>query len=53
MAVLDRLNPTFPFTRLVELISRGRATRAELEQMRDMPGLAQNWQRRAAEMLER
>jgi len=51
--VLDRLNPTFPFTRLVELITRGKATTAELEQMRDMPGLAQDWQRRAAEMLAR
>jgi MOSC domain-containing protein YiiM len=51
--LLDRLNPTFPFTRLVELIRRGKATREELEQMRDMPGLAQNWQRHAAEMLTR
>lgn len=51
--LLDRLNPTFPFSRLVELISRGKATRAELERMRDMPGLAQNWQRRAVEMLTR
>jgi MOSC domain-containing protein YiiM len=51
--VLDRLNPTFPFTRLVELISRGKASTAELEQMRDMPGLAQDWQQRAAEMLAR
>ena len=51
--VLDRLNPTFPFTRLVELISRGKASTAELEQMRDMPGLAQDWQQRAVEMLAR
>jgi MOSC domain-containing protein YiiM len=51
--VLDRPNPTFPFTRLVELISRGKATRDELERMRDLPGLAQNWRRRAAEMLAR
>ena len=51
--VLDRPNPTFPFTRLVELISRGKASTAELEQMRDMPGLAQDWQQRAAEMLAR
>jgi MOSC domain-containing protein YiiM len=51
--LLDRPNPTFPFTRLVELISRGKATRDELERMRDMAGLAQNWRRRAAEMLAR
>jgi MOSC domain-containing protein YiiM len=50
---LERLNPTFPFTRLVELISRGKATREELERMRNLPGLAQNWQRRAAEILDR
>lgn len=53
VAVLDRLNPTFPFTRLIELISRGKATREELEQMRDMPGLAQDWRQHAAEMLTR
>jgi MOSC domain-containing protein YiiM len=51
--LLDRPNPTFPFTRLVELISRGKATRDELERMRVLPGLAQNWRRRAAEMLAR
>jgi MOSC domain-containing protein YiiM len=51
--LLGRLNPTFSFTRLVELISRGKATREELERMRDMPGLAQNWQQRAAEILAR
>jgi len=51
--ILARLNPTFPFTRLVELITRGKASTAELEQMRDMPGLAQDWQQRAAEMLAR
>jgi MOSC domain-containing protein YiiM len=51
--ILDRPNPTFPFTRLVELITRGKATAAELEQMRDMSGLALDWQRRAAEILAR
>lgn len=51
--LLERPNPTFPFTRLVELISRGKATREELERLREMSGLAQNWRRRAAEMLAR
>jgi MOSC domain-containing protein YiiM len=51
--LLERLNPTFPFARLVELSSRGKATKDELERMRDMPGLAQDWQRRAAEILAR
>jgi MOSC domain-containing protein YiiM len=50
---LDRPNPGFPFTRLVKLITRGKATTAELEQMRDMAGLAVDWKRRASEMLAR
>jgi MOSC domain-containing protein YiiM len=53
VVLLERPNPSFPFTRLVELTTLGRATRAELELMRDMPGLALNWQRRADEMLAR
>jgi MOSC domain-containing protein YiiM len=51
--LLERPNPSFPFTRLVELTTLGKATRAELEQMRNMPGLAMNWQRRADDMLAR
>jgi MOSC domain-containing protein YiiM len=53
VALLERPNPSFPFTRLVELTTPGKATRAELERMRDMPGLALNWRRRADEMLAR
>jgi MOSC domain-containing protein YiiM len=53
VALVERPNPSFPFTRLVELTAPGKATRTELEQMRDMPGLALNWQRRAEEMLAR
>jgi MOSC domain-containing protein YiiM len=53
VVLIDRPNPQFPFTRLVELISRGRATRTEWEQLQDMQGLALNWQRRAREMLNR
>jgi MOSC domain-containing protein YiiM len=49
--LLDRPNPAFPFSRLVELISWGKATTAELEQLQDMPGLATSWQQRAREML--
>jgi MOSC domain-containing protein YiiM len=51
--LLERPNPHFPFSRLVELISFGKATAAELQQMQDLPGLAVNWQRRAREMLSR
>jgi MOSC domain-containing protein YiiM len=53
VTLLDRPNPGFPFARLVELISHGAATTNELEQLKDMPGLALNWQQRAREMLLR
>jgi MOSC domain-containing protein YiiM len=49
----DRPNPDFSFARLVELISYGKATQAELERMQDMPGLASGWQTRAREYLSR
>jgi MOSC domain-containing protein YiiM len=51
--LIERPNPNFPFTRLVELISFGKVTTAELEQLQDMQGLALNWQQRAREMLRR
>jgi hypothetical protein len=53
LTLLERPNPAFPFTRLVELISRGKATTADWTQMRHMPGLALDWQQRAEEMLMR
>lgn len=49
----DRPNPDFPFARLVELISQGKATQAELERLQDMKGLASGWQQRAREILAR
>lgn len=51
--VEDRPNPDFSFARLVELISHGKATNAELERMQDMPGLASDWRTRAREYLSR
>jgi len=51
--LVERPNPNFPFARLVELISFGKVTTAELEQMQNMPGLALNWRQRAREMLQR
>lgn len=39
----DRPNPDFPFTRLVELTARAKATPAELARMIQMPGLASAW----------
>jgi len=49
----DRPNPDFSFARLVELISHGKATQAELERLKDMQGLAGDWQARARETLAR
>lgn len=49
----DRPNPDFPFSRLVELISYGQVTHAELQRMQDMPGLASDWRARARKMLTR
>jgi MOSC domain-containing protein YiiM len=51
--LVERPNPNFPFSRLVELISLGKATLSELELLEDMPGLASNWKQRAHEMLTR
>jgi MOSC domain-containing protein YiiM len=51
--LLDRPNAEFPFPRLVEIINHGNATLDELKAMRDMPGLASNWQYRARELLNR
>lgn len=42
----------FLFTRLVEIIYHGEATRAELAQMSDMRALASNWRRKAALLLK-
>jgi MOSC domain-containing protein YiiM len=49
----DRPNPDFSFARLIELISHGKATHAELERLMDMQGLASDWQARARESLAR
>jgi MOSC domain-containing protein YiiM len=51
--LIERPNPHFPFARLVQLISFGRVTPEELQQLQDMPGLAVDWQRRAREVLGR
>jgi MOSC domain-containing protein YiiM len=53
VVLLERLNPNFPFTRLVELATPGKATRADWQRMKDMPGLALDWKRRADDILTR
>jgi MOSC domain-containing protein YiiM len=49
----DRPNPDFPFARLIDLISHGKATKTELERLKDMKGLASSWQLRVRETLAR
>jgi MOSC domain-containing protein YiiM len=39
----ERPNPDFAFTRLIELVSHGAVTAAELERLAHMPGLASEW----------
>lgn len=46
-----RPHADFPFTRLVEIIYHGEATRAELMQMSEMSALASSWRRKAAQLL--
>ena len=47
----ERPNPDFPFTRLVEIVYRGKATREEITRMAEMPGLASQWRGHARELL--
>jgi len=47
----ERPNPDFPFTRLVEIVYRGKATREEIIRMAEMPGLASQWRDHARQML--
>jgi MOSC domain-containing protein YiiM len=47
----DRPNPDFPFTRLVEIVYRGKATREEIVRLAQMPGLASQWRDHARQML--
>ena len=53
LTLTTRPNPDFPFTRLVPIVSFGRPTRAELERMADMEGLASQWRRKARMILGR
>jgi len=53
VSLVERPNSDFPFTRLVALISRGDATREELERMAAMPGLSAQWREAARQGLLR
>jgi MOSC domain-containing protein YiiM len=43
----QRPHPDFAFTRLIEIVYHGRATRAELLRMAEMPELASQWREAA------
>jgi MOSC domain-containing protein YiiM len=53
VVLVERPNPSFSFTRLVEFTIPGRATKADWERMTKTPGLAENWRERAVEILAR
>jgi MOSC domain-containing protein YiiM len=52
LTLQDRPNPGFAFTRLIEIIYHGNVTRAELERMTVMPGLAGQWREHARQLLD-
>ena len=47
----DRPNPDFAFTRLVEIVYRGKATQDEIVRLAQMPGLASQWRDHARALL--
>lgn len=47
----DRPYPDFPFTRLIEIVYRKQASRAELMRMAELEGLASQWRDRAKALL--
>jgi MOSC domain-containing protein YiiM len=51
VALHERPNPDFPFTRLVEIVYRGKATQEEIARMAEMPGLASQWRDYARALL--
>jgi MOSC domain-containing protein YiiM len=53
VVLLERPNPNFPLTRLVELITHHNATMTEWQQMSHMAGLAMDLQRRASDIVRR
>ena len=52
LVLLERPNPDFAFSRLVEIVYHGGATAPELARMADMPGLASQWRDAARQLLE-
>jgi MOSC domain-containing protein YiiM len=52
IALHDRPNPDFAFTRLVEIVYHGRATQDEIARLAQMPGLASQWRDHARALLD-
>ncbi|MGO9132445.1 MAG: MOSC domain-containing protein [Methylovirgula sp.] len=51
IALHERPNPDFAFTRFVEIVYRGNATEAEWARLAEMPGVASQWQTHARTVL--
>jgi MOSC domain-containing protein YiiM len=52
LVLLERPNPDFAFSRLVQIVYHGGATPKELARMAQMPGLASQWRDTARQLLE-
>ena len=47
-----RPNPDFPFTRLIQIVYHGKATKDEIRRMADLEGLASQWREHAKNLLD-
>lgn len=51
LALHERPHPDFSFSRLIEIIYHGGATKEDLHRMTEMPGLSGQWRMRARQLL--
>lgn len=47
-----RPNPDFPFTRLIQIVYHGKATKDEIRRMAELEGLASQWREHAKSLLD-
>jgi len=47
-----RPNPDFPFTRLIQIVYHGKATKDEIRRMAELEGLASQWREHAKTLLD-
>jgi len=52
LTLQDRPNPDFPFTRLIDIIYHGKATKDEIRRMAGLEGLAGQWREHARILLD-